>query len=154
MLVNMQFQVEEYMGLWYLQYHKPQWFDVPGSTNTTAEYILRKDGKVTVVNTTRLPTGGEYQSVGEAQLTGSGLFLVSFPGSSQHESTPYNYNVCFLKVDNLTGHYIVSVVTNADLNALWVLTRAKDISVAEEFELLFLAKEIMPLCELERVKQF
>lgn len=75
------FDPARYTGLWYEIARFPVVFQ-RGCTATTAEYGLREDGALSVVNTCRegSPDGPVSQIEGEARVVGPGQLEVSFDG--------------------------------------------------------------------------
>lgn len=146
----MQFELNRYLGKWYLQYHIPQWFDPPGERNTTAEYSLLPDGTVQVLNTT-LVDDMVIEMVGKAELLEEGCLQVNFPGTPAKEGC--NYIIQYLLVDDLTGNYEMSIVTDRERHALWLLSREKKISTNDKLSALRLASKLADLSLLVKIEQ-
>lgn len=108
------FDGERYMGTWYEIARLPTWFerDLDG---VTAEYSLRKDGKITVLNS-GVRNGKATYAEGIARFkedAGKGELEVSF-------QRPFYgaYRIIYLPAD-----YSVALVTGADRSYLWILAR-------------------------------
>lgn len=63
--------LNRYVGLWYEIAKIPNRFQKACAKNTTAEYVLRKDGNIDVVNTCIKEDGSEMQAKGLAKVVDS-----------------------------------------------------------------------------------
>jgi apolipoprotein D and lipocalin family protein len=63
--------VPRYMGIWYEIAKYPNWFQRKCTGNTTAEYSLKSDGKVQVVNRCRMENDEINEAVGSARQVGA-----------------------------------------------------------------------------------
>jgi apolipoprotein D and lipocalin family protein len=117
-----------YLGLWHEQARLPNTFE-RGCQRATAEYGLRDDGLVSVLNTCFEANGGTRTANGRARPAGEageGKLEVSFFG-------PFWADYWVLeRADN----YAWSIVGEPEGRYLWLLTRDETISAAqrEEFE--------------------
>ncbi len=104
-----------YAGRWYEIARFPVTFQ-EGCTATTAEYTLRPDGSLGVVNTCRQgsPTGPVRRIEGQARPAGPGRFAVSFRG------IPFEGPYWVLWVDE---GYRTAVVGTPSGRAGWILNR-------------------------------
>lgn len=127
--------LERYMGTWYEIASFPQSFQ-KGCTATQAEYSLRKDGKVKVVNTCRLgtPDGKLKKAVGRARVvdreTNSKLKVSFF--------WPFEGDYWILGLDE---DYQWALVGSPDRDSLWILARERKISEDTIEEILELATD-------------
>ncbi|SFS02327.1 lipocalin family protein [Yoonia litorea] len=113
------FDVEQYMGLWY----EVARFPVPfqrGCVGVTAEYALRDDGTVSVLNICRDPDGNESARIsGTAEVVGPGRLKVRFG------SVPFvagDYWVLWTDED-----YQTAVVGSPNGRSGWILNRTPQI---------------------------
>lgn len=73
------FEPERYVGLWYEVARYPVPFEA-GCVGVTAEYGLREDGLLSVLNICRNPDGAERSRIeGTAEIVGPGRLKVRFP---------------------------------------------------------------------------
>lgn len=113
---------QQYLGLWHEQARLPNRFE-QGCVRVTAEYGVRDDGLISVVNTCREIDGstrtarGRARPVGEA---GEGKLEVSFFG-------PFWGDYWVL---DRAPDYSWSIVGEPEGRFLWVLTRAETIDEA------------------------
>ncbi|MEZ5959388.1 MAG: lipocalin family protein [Hyphomonadaceae bacterium] len=111
---------ERYLGLWHEQARLPNSFE-EGCQRATAEYELRDDGLISVVNTCFEANGeqrvarGRARSAGEA---GEGKLEVSFFG-------PFWANYWVL---DRGENYEWSIVGEPEGRYLWVLTRERELT--------------------------
>jgi apolipoprotein D and lipocalin family protein len=111
------FELDRYLGKWYEVARLDHRFE-RGLSNVTAEYSLRDDGGVKVVNRGYNSAKKEWQeAVGKAYLTAeptTGSLKVSFFG-------PFygGYNIIALDTKN----YRYSLVSGPSRSYLWVLSR-------------------------------
>ncbi len=112
----------EYSGKWYEVASYPAWFQAD-CTNSTAKYTVEGDHLKVVNRCYRY--GGWSEAVGRAHKTDhEGVFAVDFfPGIYG------NYTVTYRDPDT-------SIVTNADKDKLWILSRRQEISGQKKTKLL------------------
>lgn len=73
------FEPDRYVGLWYEVARYPVPFEA-GCVGVTAEYGLREDGLLSVLNICRNPDGSERSRIeGSAEIVGPGRLQVRFP---------------------------------------------------------------------------
>jgi lipocalin len=128
------FEIDKYLGTWYELINYPEWFQPNYSYNTKAIYKLNDDGTLTIHNST-ISEGEQRESIGQARiLDGPGInLMVDFPELSD-DPTP-NYIIDRLWIDE-RGNYLFSVVTNANRNSLYVLSRYRRPSLSAYIELM------------------
>ncbi len=129
------FMKENYLGKWYEIARFDFKFE-KGLNNTTAEYSLRKDGKIKVTN-----RGYDYEkkkwkeAIGKAKFTKedtTAMLKVSFFGPFYS-----GYNV--IAIDN---GYKYALVCGANYKYLWILSREKTIPDSIKEDYLNKAKEL------------
>lgn len=109
------FEPERYLGLWYEVARFPVPFEA-GCVGVTAEYGLRSDGLLSVLNTCRDATGTVRSTIdGTAEVVGPGRLLVRF-GSVPFVAADY----WVLWVDE---SYRTAVVGTPNGRAGWILNR-------------------------------
>ncbi|MGP4845916.1 lipocalin family protein [Marinobacter sp. 1Y8] len=142
------FDAERYLGTWYEVARLPHSFE-EGLSQVKAEYTLKDDGNIRVVNTGYSAESGEWERAeGVAKFVESpdvGHLKVSFWG-------PFyaSYVVVLLDHDN----YQYSLVTGPDKDYLWLLSREKQLPDEVKDEMLKVAGEAgYPLDELIWVDQ-
>lgn len=135
----MQFSLEKYTGLWYELLHYPSFFQSNDTYNTTAQYTLRKDGKLDVLNTTYV-NGQKVTSHGVAERVGRVTeFRVSFDAPDvakfnkkkkevdEDKSEPnYVIKTIWFDEDATEELYKFVVVSDRKLGSLWVLSRVSN----------------------------
>lgn len=144
------FSLGKYLGTWYEIARMPHDFERE-LTDVKAEYTLRSDGKVKVVNSGR-KNGKDTRIEGVAQLKrtdGLGELKVSF-------FRPFygDYRIIYLKPD-----YTVAMVTSGTRDYLWILAKTPEIESAQLLECLKLAEKFgfsagllqYPNCKLEKI---
>ena len=113
------FEPNRYLGLWYEVARFPVFFE-NGCVGVTAEYGLRDDGLLSVLNICRNADGTERSRIaGTAEIVGPGRLKVSFP------SVPFgaaDYWVLWTDAD-----YETAVVGAPNGRAGWILNRTPDI---------------------------
>jgi apolipoprotein D and lipocalin family protein len=125
--------LERYMGTWYEIASFPQSFQ-KGCTMTKAEYTLRKNGKVSVLNSCRLgsPDGKLKSAKGRARVvdreTNSKLKVSFF--------WPFEGDYWILGLDE---DYQWALVGSPDRDSLWILARERQIAEDTIEEILELA---------------
>lgn len=119
-------EIEPYLGLWHEQARLPNRFE-QGCERATAEYALRDDGLLSVLNTCFEAGGGTRTAQGRARVVGEGgeaKLKVSFFG-------PFWGDYWVLERSDT---YAWSIVGEPGGRYLWVLTRAATITPAERAE--------------------
>lgn len=112
------FELDRYLGTWYEIARLDHRFE-RGMSDVTANYSMREDGGVSVVNTGFEEDKGEWTTAtGKAYFVGDtdlGQLKVSFFG-------PFygGYNIIELDKDN----YQYSLVVGPDRDYLWILSRS------------------------------
>jgi apolipoprotein D and lipocalin family protein len=118
------FELDRYLGVWHEVARLDQSFE-RGLVNVTAEYSLRPDGGVRVVNRGFSPAANKWkEAVGRAYFTGytgTGQLKVSF-------FRPFygGYNIIDLDKEN----YSYALVCGPDLSYLWILARGPELPPA------------------------
>ena len=119
------FEPERYLGVWYEVARYPVPFQT-GCVGVTAEYGLRDDGLLSVLNICRNPAGAETARIeGTAEIVGPGRLKVRFP------SVPLvaaDYWVLWTDED-----YRTAVVGAPNGRSGWILNRTPEIR-ADRFE--------------------
>ena len=111
------FNPQRYMGTWYEIARFPHVFE-KGMSHVTAEYTLKDDGTIQVVNRGRREDGSASEIKGKAKIAsskGEGELKVSFFGPFY---SPY-------RIIYLNENYTVAVVTSSTKDYLWILGREK-----------------------------
>lgn len=114
---------ERYLGLWHEQARLPNSFE-EGCQRATAEYSVRDDGLIAVVNTCFQANGEQRVARGRARPAGEageGKLEVSFFG-------PFWANYWVLDRDE---NYAWSIVGEPEGRYLWVLTRQRELTPAQ-----------------------
>lgn len=118
------FQVERYLGRWYEIARLDHSFE-RGLSNVTAEYTLRDEGDITVLNRGFDDSRGQWkQAKGIARILGNkdvGSLKVSF-----FRPLWTGYHVIALDRDG----YGYALVTSASRSYLWILSRTKTLEAA------------------------
>ena len=115
------FQVDRYLGRWYEIARLDHSFE-RGLNNVSAEYSLRDDGGIKVVNRGFNPESGEWKTAeGKAYFVSgqnTGRLKVSFWG-------PFygGYNIIGLDREN----YSYALVCGSDKSYLWILARTGEL---------------------------
>ena len=113
-------EVERYLGRWHEAARLPNRFE-RGCVAATAEYGLREDGLISVLNTC-IEEGGETRDAkGRARIVGEGKLEVSFFG-------PFWGDYWVL---DRAEDYSWSLVGEPEGRYLWVLTRAERVTPVE-----------------------
>ena len=130
------FELDRYLGTWYEIARLDHRFE-RGMNNVTANYSLRDDGGVRVVNRGYVAGDGEWEEAeGKAYFTGDpsvGELKVSFFG-------PFygGYNVIALDKDN----YSYSMVAGPNREYLWILAREPELDASVVDDLVALAASL------------
>lgn len=115
------FALERYLGRWYEVARLNHWFE-QGLEEVTAEYSLREDGQVRVINRGYDPRSGRWKTIeGRAKFAGNphvGALKVAFFG-------PFfaDYNIIALD-----EHYQFALVTGPSRRYLWILSREPELA--------------------------
>lgn len=124
------FELEKYLGKWYEIARLDHSFE-RGLTRVTAEYSLRDDGGVKVINRGYLAEKDRWkQAEGKAyfvQEPGLGYLKVSFFG-------PFYGSYIVFELDH--AHYQYSLVSGPDKSYFWLLSRSPTIDAQTKAELL------------------
>ena len=111
------FEIDRYLGTWYEIARLDHRFE-RGLSNVTAEYSLRDDGGVQVVNRGLKDESGEWdEAIGKAYFVGAsdvGQLKVSFFG-------PFYGGYNIIELDK--SGYQYSLVAGPDRDYLWILSR-------------------------------
>ena len=111
------FELQRYLGTWYEIARLDHRFE-RGLSQVTAEYSMRSDGAVRVVNRGFRVASGEWdEAIGKAYFTGAsniGQLKVSFFG-------PFYGGYNILELDKTAYQY--SLVAGPDRDYLWILSR-------------------------------
>ncbi|MBI1252060.1 MAG: lipocalin [Alphaproteobacteria bacterium] len=119
-LVATPIETQRYLGLWHEAARLPNWFE-RNCADATAEYGLRADGLLSVVNTCFEPDGETRDVQGRARIVGEGRLKVSFFG-------PFWADYWVLaRADD----YSWSIVGEPGGRYLWVLTREDGVTDAQ-----------------------
>lgn len=129
-----EFQLAKYLGTWYEVARMDHSFE-RGLQQVTAEYSLREDGGVNVLNRGYNQLEGEWdQATGKAYFVGdssTGHLKVSFFG-------PFYASYVIYELDKQNYQY--ALVTGPDRSYMWILSRQKTLPDAKLNELLEKAK--------------
>ncbi len=122
-----EFDVSRYMGRWYEIARFPISFE-KDCTNVTADYTLRDDGKVTVLNTCVKSTTGKVKTAkGLAMAVAPAVLKVSFiPVIKFFSLIDPNYYVL-----HISDKYDLAVIGLPKGNAGWILSRNPEIPQAQ-----------------------
>lgn len=137
------FELDRYLGTWYEIARLDHRFE-RGLTNVSANYSVREDGGVQVVNRGFSAKKGEWnEAIGKAYFVDTpdvGRLKVSFFG-------PFygGYNILELDREN----YQYALVAGPDRSYLWILARSPDLSEAVVLSLVAKARDLdFPVDEL------
>lgn len=121
--------LERYVGKWYEQAHLPLFFQRNCVANTTAEYTLREDGRIDVVNQCDNDKGERIEATAIArQVDGSTSKLEVRFAPAFLSFLPMVWGDYWIL--DLDPDYQWAVVGSPDRKYLWFLTREK--SYAQE----------------------
>lgn len=119
-----EFDVNRYTGKWYEIARLDNWFE-QGLEKITAEYALRPDGGVDVINSGYNPKNRERESaVGKAYFIGDpnvGSLKVSFFG-------PFYGGYHIIALDKVNYNY--ALIAGSDRDYLWILARQPNLQIA------------------------
>lgn len=141
------FELPRYLGTWYEIARLDHSFE-RGLTQVTADYSMRDDGGVRVINRGYDPSAGEWnEAVGKAYFTGDsdvGQLKVSFFG-------PFYSGYNIIELDKTDYQY--SLVVGPDRGYLWVLSRSPEMDPTTLDRLIAIAKALgFPTDDLIRVE--
>lgn len=128
-------EIESYMGKWYELYRLPNTFE-KDCENVTADYALKTNGKVSVVNTCQKGATGKISKVNGtacvADSTSNARLVVSF--------VPFVQRWCWFageyNILALGANYEYALVGSSDRQFLWILSRERTLpeEVVEELK--------------------
>lgn len=148
------FDVPRYMGTWYEIAKFPNWFQRECAGSTKAEYSLKSDGKVQVINRCRLKNGEMNEATGTARQVGgaaSPKLEVRFAPAWLSFIPAVWGDYWVIDLDD--GYRLVAVSEPAR-KYLWVLSRTPRISQATYDEVLIrLTKKGYDVRNLELTRQ-
>ncbi|MEM8658539.1 MAG: lipocalin family protein [Pseudomonadota bacterium] len=124
-----QLDTDQYLGLWYEIARFPNFFE-EGCVGVTAEYALREDGRINVLNSCREGAldGPLEQAEGVARVVAPGELKVKFV-----EWLPFEGDYWVI---GLTEDYTMSVVGEPDGDYGWILAREPVLEEGERAEAL------------------
>ena len=118
--------IDKYMGLWYEVYRYPNRFE-RGCGNVTAEYALKHNGSVSVINTCERSSGKVKKAHGTALVvnknTNSELKVSFVPWLQRYGIFGGDYNILYLE-----ENYQYVMVGSKDRNFLWFLARTETLN--------------------------
>lgn len=122
--------LNRYMGTWFEIASFPQWFS-KDCVNSEAQYTLRTDGRVDVVNACRIrtPMGRRKQVTGIARVVNSATnaeLKVSF-------FWPFDGDYWIIELDD---EYQYAAVSDPSRNTLWILSRREQLDESLKRDLL------------------
>jgi apolipoprotein D and lipocalin family protein len=130
------FQVERYLGKWYEIARLDHSFE-RGLTRVSAEYTLREDGGVRVLNRGYLASEGKWKETeGKAYFVNrpdEGFLKVSFFG-------PFYGSYVILELDH--QDYSYALVCGPDKSYLWILARSPGLDKDVRDRLIFRASSL------------
>jgi apolipoprotein D and lipocalin family protein len=146
--------VPRYLGTWYEIAKYPNWFQKKCVANTNANYQLKSDGSLEVVNRCQLKNGEVSTAIGNAKqigLAASAKLKVRF-APAWLSFIPAVWGDYW--VIDLDDHYQVAVVSEPKREYLWILSRTPSVDAKVYAELLArLGKQGFDLSKLEMTKQ-
>ena len=129
-------EVDRYLGVWYEISKFPNWFQKNCNGNTKAEYKLKEDGSILVMNTCKDRIGGLISAVGEARQVGptnSPKLKVRF-APAWLSFLPFVWGDYW--IIDLDDQYQVAVVSDSKREYLWILARTPKLTEKRYRELL------------------
>ena len=121
--------LSKYLGVWYEIYRLPNSFEPKGCYNVKANYSIKKNGDISVLNSCIKKNGKEKKAKGIAKVvdkkTNSKL-KVSFFG-------PFYGDYWIIDIDE---NYKWAIISDRNRKYLWILSREKEISEVLNLELL------------------
>lgn len=112
--------LNRYIGKWYEIARYPNWFERDCDREVTAEYSLREDGKIRVVNSCLTDTGKRKQSVGSAVIV----------DKTTHAKLKVTFFWPFYGkywIIDLGQNYEYAVVGEPSRGYLWILSRTPEL---------------------------
>jgi apolipoprotein D and lipocalin family protein len=109
--------LSRYVGKWYEIAHLPAWFQRDCASDTTANYTLRSDGKITVLNQCRKADGVLKSANGTAHIASSGG-----PNTKLKVTFFWPFYGDYWIID-LDSQYRWAVVGDPHRKYLWILSR-------------------------------
>lgn len=143
-----------YMGTWYEIAKFPNWFQKKCTGATSAEYRLKNDGMVQVVNRCRLESGEMTEAIGAARQIGP----ASSPKLKVRFAPGWLSFLAFVWGDywviDLDEHYQLVAVSEPKKEYLWILARTPNIDPDDYKNLLTrLVQKGFDLRKLELTRQ-
>ena len=129
-------EVNRYLGTWYEISKFPNWFQKNCIGNTQAEYSLKENGNILVVNTCKDQAGESIRAVGEARQIGaadSPKLKVRF-APEWLSLFPFVWGDYW--VIDLDDKYRVAAVSDSKREYLWILSRTQKLSEKSYKELI------------------
>ncbi len=115
------FQADKFLGTWY-EIARLDYYHEKGLNQVTADYSLREDGGLKIINRGYLTAKGRWrESEGKAYFVedkNTGYLKVSFFG-------PFYSSYIIFDIDE---HYQHALVTSSNKSYLWILARTPSIS--------------------------
>ncbi|MCJ0824723.1 lipocalin family protein [Luteimonas sp. 50] len=131
--------LESYMGTWYEQARLPMYFQRKCDRNTTANYSLRPDGHVDVLNSCEADDGRKIVAQGVARKVGNSTSRLEVRFAPAFLSfLPFVWGDYW--IIGLDEGYRWSVVGSPDRKYLWILSREKQLPDETYRQLVDLAK--------------
>lgn len=146
--------VPRYMGTWFEIAKFPNWFQKKCTGGTKAEYSLKKDGMLQVINRCRLASGEMSEAIGEARQIGP----ASSPKLEVRFAPEWLSFLPFVWGDywiiDLDEHYQLVAVSEPKKEYLWILARTPNVDPnAYKHLLARLAQKGFDLRKLEVTRQ-
>ena len=116
--------VPRYLGVWYEVAKFPNWFQKKCDSDTSAQYSLRPDGQLQVLNQCRLKSGEMEQALGQARQIGgpsSATLQVRF-APAWLSFLPFVWGNYW--VVDLDEGYSLAAVSEPSREYLWILSRS------------------------------
>lgn len=124
--------LNRYLGLWYQYAYFPNSFQPSDCALTTAEYSLRPNGKITVVNTCY----NDWQGTSIKKRARAKAWAVD-PSNAKLKVSfffPFSGNYWIIDLDE--ENYSFAVVSEPSRKYLWILTRSLELDPATYSEIL------------------
>lgn len=131
--------LDRYMGTWYEQARLPMYFQRKCAGNTSAQYSLRPDGRVDVLNRCHTVDGRQIEARGIARKAGedNARLEVRF-APAVLSFLPFVWGDYW--IIGLDQDYRWAVVGSPDRKYLWILSRERQLPDATYQQLVDLAK--------------
>jgi apolipoprotein D and lipocalin family protein len=133
--------LNKYAGVWYELARYPNKFQDQCLSDVTAEYIIEKDGDITVINKCKTATGETDEAKGEARIkdkqTNAKLEVRFAP--KLLSLLPNVWGDYWIL--DLGSNYDYALVGSPDRKYLWVLSRTKQLEDAKYQSMMQIAKE-------------